>query len=1240
VPASGNDLVFPDGASQLTAVNNVTGLNLNSITFTGSGGGYAVSGNGVSLAAGIKNQSSDSQTVNLTSLAVNISQSFDGGGAGLQIGAAINIDFGATLSLAGSNTTTANAISGNVLITDVGGNITKNAGSQWNILGNVTVNTNSTFTSNASTVAASGDFLDLSGNISLGGIFLTLTGNNSVNPIDGFITTSTGTIIAKAAGSEWDVNGGITLSGDSTMDSNAASFASAHDSFNVTSSGFVNLGGHTLTLNGNTSTNTIAGAVDGGGNITKNAGSQWNFAGPITLNSNGFFSSNSNTIGGPDSLNVTNTGTIDLNNFTLTLTGTNSTNSINGSLNARGNIIKDPGSQWNFGGPITLNASSTFTSNSTSAGSPDTLNVTSTGSIDLNSFNLTLAGTNSDNSLAGSLNARGTLTRTGGRWTESGSVTLNAASTFISNGGTGSEGLEVTGPVNLGSNILTLDGTGNINNDISGTLSGAGSGGIAVVKNGAGRWVLGGNNNYTGQTTINAGALEPDSNTGFGTGPTLVNAGGTLYVNIGTMEVASFANNLTINGTGNPSPSPYQGAIFINGLGSNLTVNAPLALGSDSTIVSNTTTANFINLTSPVNIGTHNLTISGQLNYVTQGGITGTGTVNNQGFALAGTGSIQGPVSIASGASLRPGLLSTSGTSTPGVLNTGNLAFSSGSTFTETINGATAGTSYSQVVVNGAINLANANLATNLGFTPTAGSSFVMMESTGSVTGTFNGLPDGATVTINSIPFLIHYVNSPTVGGVGPNTFFGRVVLASAPLVTVAGVTASQNPAQSGQGVTITVSVVGIINAPAAQGGVGPLGGANLPGIGTVQFMDGGSPLGSPVTLANGSGSITPPLGAGTHSITAVFTTANGDFTNTTSPTYVLTVNTTGWHDVLTGDFLGNGKQDIAGMTAAGQWWLAVSNGTSFTNQLWGSWNPNAGWQNVMTGDFLGNGKQDIAGMTSGGQWWVAVSNGSSFTNQLWIGWNPNVTWVDVKVGDFSGDGKADIVGRYSQTGQWWVAQSTGSSFTNSLWTTWNPNVTWVDVNVGHFAGSIRSDLTGRWLQGGSWWTAVSTGSSFTTGLWASWNPNVTWADVKVGDFNNDGKTDLTARWLQGGSWWTAVSTGSSFTTGLWASWNPNATWVDVQVGDFNDDGKVDIAARYLQGGSWYVGISNGTSFVTGLWGGWSPAANWVDVSAAEIDGDKFTDLVGRYGAAGQWWAAISNGSNGFTNQLWTTWAP
>jgi autotransporter-associated beta strand protein len=843
------------------------------------------------------------------------------------------------------------------------------------------------------------------------------------------------------------------------------------------------------------------------------------------------------------------------------------------------------------------------------------------------------------------------------------SITLAQSQTFIIPSGMFVEDFHITSPINLQGFTLTLDSE--VSDTVFGFIDGAISGTGNITKAGRfdGEWDLTGNNTFTGLTTINSGFLGAFSPNALGShqGGTIVNSGGVLKIGpylFNPVTAVNILEPLTINGNGNGDNNngPF-GAIDINtaSMGQNaaITFSGPIILASDSLIIITTTgSGGGVTFANTINLSGFNLYVDAGRTVGTGGGIF-TGTVNGPGGVfegdpllgpttpiLSGTATINSSLTINKG-TLTPGLPTSSGT-TPAVLNTGNLTFSSGSSFQETINGATAGTSYSQIVVNGAINLASANLNTNLGFTPVAGTSFVMMECTGSVTGTFNGLADGATLTINSLPFLIHYVNSPTTAGnVGPNTFMGRVVLASTPLNTVAGVSASQNPAQSGQGVTITASVVGIINAAATQGGVGPFGGANLPAVGSVQFMDGGSPLGSPVTLTSGLGSIAPPLTPGVHSITAVFTPGNGSFSPTTSPAYVLTVNSTGWHDVVTGDFLGNGKQDIAGMTASGQWWLAQSTGSGFTNQLWGNWNPNVTWVDVQVGDFDGDGKMDIAGrFLQTGQWWVAVSNGSSFTNQLWTTWNPNVTWVDVKVGDFNGDGKADLVGRFLQTGQWFVAQSTSSSFNNSLWTTWNPNVTWVDVHVGNFAGNKTSDLTGRYLQGGSWWTAVSNGSSFSTGLWAQWNPNVTWVDVKVGDFDNDGKTDLTARWLEGGSWWTALSTGSSFNTTMWAQWNPNVTWVDVQVGDFNGDGKADIVARFSQAGSWWAGISTGSSFPTANWDTWSPLANWVDVSAAEVDGDKFTDLVGRFGATGQWWAAISNGSNGFANQLWTTWAP
>jgi hypothetical protein len=335
---------------------------------------------------------------------------------------------------------------------------------------------------------------------------------------------------------------------------------------------------------------------------------------------------------------------------------------------------------------------------------------------------------------------------------------------------------------------------------------------------------------------------------------------------------------------------------------------------------------------------------------------------------------------------------------------------------------------------------------------------------------------------------------------------------------------------------------------------------------------------------------------------------------------------------------------DIVGrVNETGQWWLGLSNASSFSNNLATTWSTAVTWVDVQTGDFNGDGLADIVGrVQETGQWWVAQSNGfGGFTNSLWDTWSTAVTWVDVKVGDFDGDGKMDIVGRALETGQWWMAQSTGSSFTNQLVATWNPNVTWVDVQVGDFNGDGKADIAGRYLQGGQWWVGVSNGSSFSTSLWTTWNPNVTWVDVNVGDFNGDGKADIIGRVAQSGVWWMGSSDGTSFANLPVAAWSTAVTWVDVKVGDFNGDGRDDLVGRVLQTGQIWVslGAPTGNGFTTSLWDTWNPAVTWVDVQVGDFNGDGKSDITGRWLQAGSWWTGISSGS-GFNTTQWGRWNP
>jgi len=156
-----------------------------------------------------------------------------------------------------------------------------------------------------------------------------------------------------------------------------------------------------------------------------------------------------------------------------------------------------------------------------------------------------------------------------------------------------------------------------------------------------------------------------------------------------------------------------------------------------------------------------------------------------------------------------------------------------------------------------------------------------------------------------------------------------------------------------------------------------------------------------------------------------------------------------------------DGNDDLIGRTANGKWWVAVSDGTEFTNQLWGAWAPQAGWQDVLVGDFNADGNDDIAGRASYGGWWVALSNGThGFTNAPWGGWSSSVTWLDVQVVDVNHDGADDIAGRIDGQGAWWVAKSTTTSFSTERWGGW-ANVTWQDVMSGTYVNRNTLAISG-----------------------------------------------------------------------------------------------------------------------------------------------------------------------------------
>jgi len=328
---------------------------------------------------------------------------------------------------------------------------------------------------------------------------------------------------------------------------------------------------------------------------------------------------------------------------------------------------------------------------------------------------------------------------------------------------------------------LTLGGDGSGVGTIQGTIINASANSTtSLTKDGAGRWILSGNNTYTGTTTISAGTLQVGAGSDSGSiasSANIVNNGALVY-NVGSGNrtygnVISGTGSLTQAGTGtltlsgtntyNGTTTVSAGTLLVNGStasGSAVNVASGAILGGSGTVGGATTltsgaigrAGSTLALGSTLaTTGTSTLTANSTVNVaggttITSGTFTVDGTLGG-GIAVGGSGN------ILNGSGTIGGNTTVNGGTINGSLSLGTLTATGNSTIASSIT-----TISGTTVQSGGILNVNGNL----------GGGAVVIDFGSTLKG--NGIVSGAT-TINgdlapgASPGLLVFSNALTLAG-------------------------------------------------------------------------------------------------------------------------------------------------------------------------------------------------------------------------------------------------------------------------------------------------------------------------------------------------------------------------------------------------------------------------------------------------------------------------------------------
>ncbi len=171
--------------------------------------------------------------------------------------------------------------------------------------------------------------------------------------------------------------------------------------------------------------------------------------------------------------------------------------------------------------------------------------------------------------------------------------------------------------------------------------------------------------------------------------------------------------------------------------------------------------------------------------------------------------------------------------------------------------------------------------------------------------------------------------------------------------------------------------------------------------------------------------------------------------------------------DTVRNDFNGDGRSDVLWRNDNGQMsnWLGTANGGWQVNDSNAGMTIPVSWHIVGTGDFNGDGRDDILWRNDNGLLsnWLANANGGFTPNDANAHIGVPTSWQVAGTGDFNGDGRDDVLWR-NDNGQLsnWLGTATGGWQLNDVNAAATVPTNWHVVGTGDFNGDGRADILWR----------------------------------------------------------------------------------------------------------------------------------------------------------------------------------